>query len=329
MTTVTTAPPPPGSGAPGSQPRSSTRRTKTSWVQKSGKTGFFAALPFLAPALAAYVVFVVGPMVESVRLSFFEWSGFQGAPQEFVGFQNYVRIFTQDPVFWDAFSNTVIWVILSLVIPVGLGLAMAMVLNRPLFGRNTFRSIFYIPGVIAPIAIANMWRWMYNPNYGIGASLAETFNAPWLADIQWLGDKNIALYSIFAAFVWQIAGTNMVLFLAGLQSVSVEHVEAAKLDGANGWQVFRHVTLPALRPTTVIVVVLTIINSIKVFDLIVGMTGGGPAQSTQVLALWSYSQSFGNHNYGMGNAIATVLLIITLVIVVPYMVWTARSEKES
>jgi raffinose/stachyose/melibiose transport system permease protein len=324
---MTTAPPiaPVATGAPRRPPRPTARQ----WLRKSGKTGFFAALPFLAPALAAYVVFVVGPMVESVRLSFFEWSGFQGAPQEFVGIKNYVRIFTQDPVFWTAFSNTIIWVVLSLIIPVGLGLAMAMVLNRPLFGRNTFRSIFYIPGVIAPIAIANMWRWMYNPNYGIGASLAETFNAPWLAEIQWLGDKNIALYAIFAAFVWQIAGTNMVLFLAGLQSVSVEHVEAAKLDGANAWQVFRNVTLPALRPTTVIVVVLTIINSIKVFDLIVGMTGGGPAQSTQVLALWSYSQSFGNHNYGMGNAIATVLLIITLVIVVPYMVWTARSEKES
>jgi raffinose/stachyose/melibiose transport system permease protein len=155
------------------------------------------------------------------------------------------------------------------------------------------------------------------------------FNAPWLAEIQWLCDRNLALYSIFAAFVWQIAGTNMVLFLAGLQSVVPEHVEAAKLDGANAWQVFRNVTLPALRPVTVVVVVLTIINSIKVFDLIVGMTGGGPAQSTQVLALWSYTQSFGNHEYGMGNAIATVLLLITLVIVVPYMIWTAKQEKES
>lgn len=296
---------------------------------RATRTGFIAALPFLAPALAAYAVFVVGPMVESIRLSFFEWSGFQGAPQEFVGIKNYVRIFTQDPVFWTAFSNTLIWVVLSLFIPLGLGLVMALALNRPLFGRNAFRSIFYIPGVLAPIAIANMWRWMYNPNYGVGQTLADLFNAPWLGEIQWLGDKNLALYSIFAAFVWQIAGTNMVLFLAGLQGVTPEHIEAAKLDGANAWQVFRNVTWPALRPTTVVVLVLTIINSIKVFDLIVGMTGGGPAQQTQVLALWSFQQSFSNHEYGMGNAIATVLLIVTLVIVVPYMVWTARQEKNS
>ncbi|MFP7761954.1 carbohydrate ABC transporter permease [Marisediminicola sp. LYQ85] len=298
-------------------------------ARRIGRSGFIAALPFLAPALAAYVVFVVGPMIESVRLSFFEWSGFQGAPQEFVGLQNYVRIFTRDPVFYTALSNSIIWVVLSLIIPVGLGLVMALALNRPLFGRNAFRSLFYIPGVLAPIAIANMWRWMYNPNYGVGASLAEVFGLPWLAEIQWLGDQNLALYSIFAAFVWQIAGTNMVLFLAGLQSVSPEHVEAAKLDGAGPWQILVNVTLPALRPTTVIVVVLTIINSIKVFDLIVGMTGGGPAQQTQVLALWSYSQSFLNNEYGPGNAIATVLLIVTLIIVVPYMVWTARQEKNS
>jgi len=312
--------------APRRASRSSSPRRR---LARLGSTGFIAALPFLAPALVAYLVFVVAPALESVRLSFFEWSGFQGAPQVFVGLQNYVRIFTQDPVFWTALSNTVIWVVLSLVIPVGLGLVMALALNRKIFGRNLFRSVFYIPGVLAPIAIANMWRWMYNPNYGIGVNLAQLFNLPWLADVQWLGDKNLALYSIFAAFVWQIAGTNMVLFLAGLQGVSPDHVEAAKLDGANRWQVFRNVVMPSLRPTTVVVVVLTIINSIKVFDLIVGMTGGGPAQQTQVLALWSFQQSFNNHEYGSGNAIATVLLVITLIIVVPYMVWTAKQEKNS
>ncbi|ROQ65015.1 MULTISPECIES: carbohydrate ABC transporter permease [unclassified Rathayibacter] len=323
---TTSTPARPRQSAP-EQPRRKHPRRRA--LARFGGTGFVAALPFLAPALAAYLVFVVGPSLESVRLSFFEWSGFQGAPQVFVGLQNYVRIFTQDPVFWTAFSNTLIWVVLSLFIPVGLGLVMALALNRPLFGRNAFRSLFYIPGVLAPIAIANMWRWMYNPNYGVGVNLAQLFDLPWLAEVQWLGDKNLALYSIFAAFVWQIAGTNMVLFLAGLQSVSPDHVEAARLDGANAWQVFRNVTIPALRPTTVIVVVLTIINSIKVFDLIVGMTGGGPAQQTQVLALWSFQQSFNNHEYGQGNAIATVLLVITLVIVVPYMVWTARQEKNS
>jgi raffinose/stachyose/melibiose transport system permease protein len=292
------------------------------------RSPFVTALPFLAPALLAYVVFVIFPMVESVRLSFFEWTGFMGTPQVFVGLKNYVKMFTQDPVFWTAFGNTVIWVVLSLIIPLTISLVLALALNRPLFGRNLFRSVFYIPGVLASIAVANMWRWIYNPNYGIGQSLGTAFGMPWLADIQWLGDKNIALYAVFVAFVWQTVGTNMVLFLAGLQAVQQEHLEAARLDGANAWQVFRNVTFPALRPTMVIVTVLTFIGSIKVFDLVVGMTGGGPAQQTQVLALWSYQQSFANHQYGMGNAIATVLLVVTMLIVVPYLVWSARQEEK-
>jgi len=294
--------------------------------RRARRSLFLRALPFLAPALVAYVVFVIAPMVESIRLSFFSWNGFQGVPQEFVGIDNYVKIFTEDPVFWRAFGNSVIWVVLSLIFPLGISLLLAVALNRKLFGRNLFRSVFYIPGVLASIAVANMWRWIYNPNYGIGQSLGKALDLPWLADVQWLGDQNIALYSVFVAFIWQSVGTNMVLFLAGLQGVQKEHLEAARIDGANAWQVFRNVTLPALRPTMVVVTVLTFIGSIKVFDLIVGMTNGGPAQQTQVLALWSYTQSLVNHQYGTGNAIAVVLLVITFAIVIPYMAWNARQE---
>lgn len=305
-----------------------TTSTKSRPSRRRHRSKFLRALPFLAPALLAYVAFVIGPMVESVRLSFFEWTGFIGAPQKFVGFDNYIRIFTQDPVFWTAFRNTVIWIVLSLVVPLTISLLLAVALNRPLFGRNLFRTIFYIPSVLASIAVANMWRWIYNPNHGIGASFGEALGLPWLADIQWLGDQDIALYSVFIAFVWQVVGTNMVLFLAGLQSVLKDHVDAARIDGANGWQVFRHVTLPALRPTMVIVFVLTFIGAIKVFDLIVGMTGGGPAQMTQVLALWSYQQSIVNHEYGPGSAIATVLLVVTLAVVLPYLAWTGKQEDK-
>lgn len=290
--------------------------------------GFIAALPFLAPALAAYVVFVIGPMVSAVRLSLYKWSGFNSDPQVFVGFENYIRLFTADPVFWTALQNTIAWVLLSLVIPTTLGLVMALALNQPILGRNLFRSVFYIPGVLAPIAIANMWRWMYNPNYGVFSELAKSWHLGDGSGVTFLSDPKVAIYAIFAAFVWQIAGLNMVLFLAGLQSVSKELVESARLDGANSWKVLRHVTFPALRPTVVVVLVLTIVHSIKVFDLVVGMTGGGPAQSSQVLALWSYSQSFLQHDFGLGNAIATVLLAITLVLVIPYLIWSTKGNED-
>ena len=128
--------------------------------RRARRSLFLRALPFLAPALVAYVIFVIVPMFESIRLSFFSWNGFQGVPQVFVGFDNYVHIFTEDPVFWRAFGNSVIWVILSLIFPLGISLLLAVALNRRLLGRNLFRSVFYIPGVLASIAVANMWRWI-------------------------------------------------------------------------------------------------------------------------------------------------------------------------
>ncbi|WP_082097451.1 carbohydrate ABC transporter permease [Demequina silvatica] len=266
-------------------------------------------------------------MLDAVRLSFFTWSGFKTDEPAFVGIDNYVRMFTSDPVFWKAFGNSVIWVVLSLLVPMMLALLLALGLNRKMLGRNLLRSVFYLPAVFASITVAAMWRWLYNPTLGMVNQLLEAVGLEeWTRT--WLGDPKIALYSVFVASVWQAVGFSMVLLLAGLQNVPQELVEAAKIDGANAWQVFRNVTIPALRPTFIVVVILTMINSLKVFDLIVGMTGGGPAQSTQVLALWSYTQSFTNHSFGQGGAVATVLLLVSLALVVPYMLWTMRGEDK-
>jgi len=284
-------------------------------------------MPYLGPAFAFYAIFLLYPMSEAVRLSFYEWNGFRTTSATFVGLENYQRLLHDDPVFWSAFRNTLVWMVLSLLIPTSLGLVMALGINRRIVGRNLMRSIFYIPAVLAPIAVATMWLWIYNPNFGLVTRSLETIGLGDLSQ-QWLGDPRFALYSVFVAFVWQVSGFNMVLFLAGLQTVSADVVEAARIDGANAWQVFRHVTLPALRPTTAVVTVLTIISSLKVFDLIVGTTRGGPAQATQVLALWSYTQSFTNHDFGAGSAIATVLLLMSLILVVPYMLWTLRRPNQ-
>lgn len=289
-----------------------------------GTPAWVAAL-FLAPALLLFGGFLVYPMVTTVGLSFFQWSGFRIETPTFVGFDNYVRIFTKDPVFWTAFRNTVIWLVLSLLVPTTLGLLLALGLNTRIAGRNVLRSVIYLPGVLASIAVATMWVWMYNPVSGVVNSILRTVGLGAFAQ-DWLGSPGTALLSIFIASVWQGTGFGMVLFLAGLQGVPQELLDAARVDGASRWQVFRAVTLPALRPTTVVVIVLTLINSLKVFDLIVGMTGGGPAQSTQVLALWSYTSSFINHQFGVGNAIATVLFGVSLVLVVPYMIWTMKGE---
>ncbi len=284
------------------------------------------AAPFLLPAAALYTIFLLFPLVQTLWLSFNKWNGFKTVAPKWVGLQNYKDEFTLDPVFGTAVKNSLIWVILSLLIPVLLGLLLALALNRKLWGRNILRSIFYIPAVLAGIAVATMWNWIYNPDFGLLNSIAFALGHPeWQK--QWLGDPHMALYCIFVAFVWQATGMTMVLFLAGLQAVPKELDEAAHVDGANAWQRFWAVTVPALQPTTTVVITLTIVNSLKVFDLVVGTTNGGPAQSTQVLALWSYYQSFGNHTFGLGAALATVLLAITLCLVLPYMVWNLRRDK--
>ncbi|HQY99445.1 MAG TPA: sugar ABC transporter permease [Propionicimonas sp.] len=298
----------------------STRRPRS-----LGKRPWVRASAYLAPALILYAAFLIYPMIESVRLAFFKWSGYATEPQEFVGMRNFVRLFTVDTVFWTAFRNSLIWVVLSLAVPMVISLLIALALNRKVMGRNVFRSVFYLPAVFASITVAAMWRWIYAPSIGaVDQALTLLGLDSW--SHEWLGDPNLALYSIFVAAIWQGIGFNMVLFLAGLQQVPAELVEAAQIDGANTWQRFWAVTMPALRPTTVVVVILTIINSLKVFDLIVGMTGGGPAQSTQVLALWSYTQSFSNHNFGMGGATATVLLVISLALVIPYLAWSMKGN---
>jgi raffinose/stachyose/melibiose transport system permease protein len=286
----------------------------------------FTALPFVLPALIIYAVFAIYPIINALVLSFYDWDGVS-ENRNFVGLNNYLQIFTQDPVFWTAVKNSLIWVVLSLIVPTVVGLALAVAVNQKIFARNSFRAIFYLPSIIASIAVATIWSWMYNPLLGLFNTLLKSLGLGFLIQ-DWLGDPKVALYSIFIAYIWQSAGATMVLFLAGLQGVPEELKEAARVDGANPWRVFWNVVLPSLRQTTIVVTVLTIINSLKVFDLIVGMTSGGPGQSTQVLALWSYTQSFGLRDFGNGMAVAMVLLALTLVIVIPYMMWISKGDEQ-
>ncbi|MBB3916224.1 MULTISPECIES: carbohydrate ABC transporter permease [Rhizobium] len=279
----------------------------------------------LLPALAIYAVFALYPMLNVVILSFQKWNGLD-ANRQFVGMANYSAIFTKDPVFWVAFRNTVIWTLMSLIFPPMVGLLLALSLNQKIFGRNGLRAIFYLPVIIAPIAVATMWKWMYDPFFGLFAQLLTSWGMQgWIKD--WLGNKDIALYSVFVAYLWQTVGFSMVLFLAGLQNVSQTLVEAARIDGAGRWAVFKHVTLPALRPTITIVLVLSIISSLKAFDIVYGLTGGGPAQSTQMLALWAFTQAMQIFDFGRGAAISVVLLLITMAVVIPYLRWTQKHEE--
>lgn len=282
-------------------------------------------LILLAPALVIYCAFAVYPMLNVVILSFMRWNGLTAA-SHFVGLDNYVAVFTQDPVFWTAVRNTVLWMAMSVVFPPAIGFLLALSLNQNVPGRGPLRALFYMPVIIAPIAVATMWRWMYDPFFGLFNAVLTALGLQGLIQ-DWLGDRDIALYSMFVAYVWQTVGFSLVLFLAGLQNVSPTLVEASRVDGASRFQVFRYVTLPALRPSITIVLILSIINSLKAFDIVYGMTQGGPAQSTQMLALWAFTQAMQLGDFGRGAAISVVLLLITTAIVIPYLRWS-RSHRE-
>jgi raffinose/stachyose/melibiose transport system permease protein len=278
----------------------------------------------LFPAIAVYAVFAVYPLIDVFVVSFQQWNGI--APERvWVGLDNYSAALFRDPVFHVALRNTAIWTVLSMIFPPLVGLVLALALNQPIFGRGLLRTVFYLPVIIASIGVATIWRWMYDPFFGaVNAVLNGVGVDVGMRD--WLGDQDIALYSIFVAYVWQNAGASMVLFLAGLQGVDKSLVEAARIDGARRWNVFRHVTFPALRPVLTIVIVLSIINSLRAFDIVYGMTKGGPAQATQMLALWAFTQSMQIFEFGRGAAISVMLLVITAAIVIPYLTWMRRLE---
>jgi raffinose/stachyose/melibiose transport system permease protein len=282
-------------------------------------------LLLLAPAVLVYALFAFYPMLDVIQLSFMKWNGLN-ADKQWAGLANYRYVLNDDTVFWGAFRNTLIWTALSVIFPPLIGFALALSLNQNIPGRSPLRALFYMPVIIAPIAVATMWRWMFDPFFGLFNSLLTS--AGWMGLIEdWLGDRKIALYSVFVGYVWQVTGFSMVLFLAGLQGVSQTLVEAARIDGAGRFQVFRYVTLPALRPTITIVLILSLINSLKAFDIVYGMTGGGPAQSTQMLAMWAYTQAMQLGDFGRGSAISVVLLVITLAIVIPYLRWTLKRQE--
>lgn len=280
----------------------------------------------LAPAVIIYATCALYPITDVFVLSFQKWNGLT-PHREFVGLANFDFIFNHDPVFWVAFRNTIIWTILSVTIPPFLGFLLALGLNQNVPGRNALRALFYLPIILAPIAVATMWKWMYDPFYGFFNQMLSEMGLGWMIQ-DWLGNRHVALYSIFIAYVWQQVGFSMVLFLAGLQGVSYNLVEAARIDGAGRFQVFRYVIVPALRVPITIVLVLSVIHSLKAFDIVYGMTLGGPAQSTQMLALWAFTQSLQIYDFGRGAAVAVVLLVVTVAIVVPYLHWRMKREGQ-
>ena len=261
---------------------------------------------FIAPNMIVFTVFLFVPMLLAIYMSFNEWSLIESPT--FIGLGNYVQM-VQDPQFWQALGNTLLYTVGTVPVNIALGLLVAIGLNRRLPGRALLRSIFFVPVVISGVAVALVGAWIFNDSYGVinNALTALGFDAvPWLTSERW------AMLSIIAMGLWLGIGFNMVIYLAALQGISPEYYEAAQLDGASGWARFRNITWPLLGPTTFLLVILGVISSLHVFDLIFVMTGGGPGFATTVLVMYLYQTAFQNLQMGYASAMGVVLFLLLL-----------------
>jgi len=278
---------------------------------------------FLAVPVLIYMIWVIGPMLYSFYLSFTSWDGF--SPPQFVGLKNFIRLFN-DRVFYISLSNNIEWIILFMTIPIVLGLALAMVLNGNIPGEKFFKSSFFMPMVLSLVVCGLVWSWLYNPAFGLINSVLRAVGLDGLAR-GWLSDPKVVMESVIAVAIWRQVGYVMVLYLAGLQSVDPDLISASKVDGASAIQRFFHVILPQLAPITVIVIVISIVDSLRAFDLVSVMTRGGPFNSSSVLANYMYIQAFNNYRMGYGAAISVILFLISLVFILFYLTRIAKEES--
>ncbi len=279
---------------------------------------------FLIVPLIIYLIWVIGPMFYTFFLSLTDWDGLSSPV--FIGLKNYQKLF-KDPVFFVSLKNNLKWVLSFITIPVVAGLALAMALNRAIPLERFFKASFYSPLVLSLVVCGLIWSWMYHPASGL---INETLRAVGLDSWAkgWLSDKNLVMWAVIMVAIWRQVGYVMVLYLAGLQGVDPGLVDASKVDGCNSWHTFRHVIFPLLAPVTVIVIVISIIDSLRAFDLVSVMTRGGPYNSSSVLANFMYIEAFNNYKMGYGAAISVILFLISLVFIFIYLSRVLQAEME-
>lgn len=292
---------------------------KRAWTAQSSWQG---VLYLIVPA-TAYIALTIVPIVMTARLSLYKTNGFN--TPEWVGLDNYTRM-VGDWAFQKAFVNTLIWTAITMTVPVAIGLVYAAVLNSPVFrGRALLRALIFLPSTMSLVTLGIMFSLVYNSSFGALNGALGKIGLGFLAQ-DWLGDPNLVLYSLVAVFAWQFSGLSMAIFNASIQQIPGDLYEAAQVDGANGLQRFFHITLPGVRSVLVVVIALTVIQSLRSFDLVYVMTKGGPDNASAVLGYLMYVQTFQNRNQGYGAAIAVVILLISLAFMIVYVRRVATRE---
>lgn len=289
------------------------------WIRQN-KAGYL----FILPALIVYAIFFIYPFFGSIYLSLTDWNGVN--PQKiFVGIDNYVQMIN-DSLMWKSLYHNIIWVIIGTLAPIIIGLILAVLLwSKNTKGRNLFRTIYFMPVVLSPVVVGIIWGWVYNPIYGM---LNRALDIIGLGNLSrgWLGDPDLALFMVLIAAIWSYFGFCLVIFLAGLQSVEMELFDAAKIDGANSWQQFINVTVPQLSHVLTMIIAYTMIGGFNIFDIVFIMTEGGPANSTELIATYTYKQSFQLNSVGYGAALSMAMTFLSLVASVIFLKLREKGE---
>ena len=308
--------------------------TTSTWNITLAKQGWYkrneiAFTPwlFLVPGIVMFTIYVVFPIFQSFQISLFKWNGLGelGTHGEYVGLGNYEKLLTRDRSFNISLWNNLKWLIFYLV-SIPAGLLIALFLNQAVRGIRLYKSLFFFPFVISQIVVGLVFTWFYDPQYGLFNGIIGFVG---FEPINVLGDPSLATYGVIAAGVWPQTAFCMILYLTGLNSVDPEQVEAARLDGAKGMKMLWYVILPQLRPATFIAFVVTVIGSLRSFDLIAIMTNGGPFGSSRVLGFYMFEKSLSEYGFKMGyGAAIAVILFLIMMIFIGYFLWrTYQDEK--
>jgi raffinose/stachyose/melibiose transport system permease protein len=301
---------------------SSSTRSRSNAVRLRGVRRHATGFAFVAPALAVFGLFIAYPLYETVRLSFFDWDGLNA--KLWVGLGNYHELLHQDPAFWHAARNTAIWALVTVPTQMVVGFLLAVLLDQKLRFRAVYRSVFFLPAVMSSVVIVFAWSWIYDPEVGVASRVLEAFGGH---SQGWLANPRDALWCAMALSVWRYAGFSMLFYLAALQLIPPSLYEAARVDGAGTWEQVRRITIPMLKPTTALLVMLGIIGALREFDVIWILTRGGPAHATDILSTTIFNDAFNLSRPGYAAAIAVVLLGVSIAATAVALAAISRSNK--
>jgi raffinose/stachyose/melibiose transport system permease protein len=301
------------------------RKVYPFWLKfgKAMRTGPWPTLALLLPpALLIFTLFVVLPVSQSAYYAFFNWNGY-GAPHNWAGFSNFERAFN-DPILRNSLINNLLVVAVSAGIQIPIALWLALLVSDPRRSNLVFRAIFFIPYILAEIVVGLIWKYLYDGEYGLVATIGHWFG--WRPPFV-LALPGWAMAAVLLVVVWKYIGFHLALFIAGRQNVPNDIIESARIDGANRWQVTRHIVLPMMKPVILLSLFFSVLGSFQTFDLIIPLTGGGPLNSTHSMVSYLYTFGIQRMRLGYGSAVALILFVICVVVMACYKRFLLREDR--